>query len=312
MMTDQSRRGFLRSVSALLAGSLAGTGRAAPATTTMTLGFSTYGMKTLKTERALQVIDECGYDAVEVTVWPDWDAAPARMSKERRRKIRKSLGDKGLKLTSLMEHLYPPTDPKQHAQSLERLKGVFQLARDLSPDDPPVVQTVLGGGTWEAKRDFFVDRVGDWSEIGRSFGVVTCIKPHRGGALSKPSEAVWIIRKLDDTKWVRMVYDYSHYIFRDIDLVKSVRTAMPYIGHVAVKDTVKVGNRTAFKLPGEAGTIDFVTLLKELKSGGYTGDISCEVSGMVSGKPAYDPVKAAKICYANISRAFESAGVDRG
>ena len=108
-----------------------------------------------------------------------------------------------------------------------------------------------------------------------------------------------------------MVYDYSHYAFRDIDLVESVRAALPYIAHVAVKDAVEQDGKVRFELPGTAGTINFVTLLKELNAGGYRGDISCEVSGMVSGKPDYQPLPAAETCYRNLADAFWKAEVAR-
>ena len=45
----------------------------------MTLGFSTYGMKSLPTEDAISTIARIGFDAVELTVWPEWDAAPDNM-----------------------------------------------------------------------------------------------------------------------------------------------------------------------------------------------------------------------------------------
>ena len=135
--------------------------------------------------------------------------------------------------------------------------------------------------------------------------------------MSKPSEAVWLIDQIASGQWLKMVYDYSHYAFRDIPLIESVKESLPHIGHVAVKDAVQTtsgdGNksRVEFRLPGEAGTIDFVTLLRTLHEGGYSGDISCEVSGMVSGKPGYDPVSALKTCYANVSKAFDEAGIKR-
>jgi sugar phosphate isomerase/epimerase len=278
----------------------------------MTLGFSTYGMKSLKTERAIEVISEIGFDAVEITVWPDWDASPVRMDKIRRVTVRKKLAGNNLKLTSLMEHVYPSADDAQHKKDLERFRGVFQLAQDLSPTNPPVVQTVLGGGRFDKQKNMLLDRVGDWVELGKHHGVVTCVKPHRGGVVSQPSEAIWILRQLEEPRWARMVYDYSHYIFRGIPFVESIRDALPFTSHVAVKDTVKKGTGTEFKLPGEAGTIDYVTLLKELAKGGYSGDISCEVSGMVSGKAGYEPIAAARTCYKNLSAAFENSGVNRG
>jgi inosose dehydratase len=210
-----------------------------------------------------------------------------------------------------MEHISPATDAVQHQKDLERLRGVFELAQDLAPDALPVMQTVLGGGRFEEQKNRLSDRVGDWVQLGKKFGVATCIKPHRGGVVSQPAEAIWILRQLNEVRWARMVYDYSHYIFRDIPFVQSIREALPYTSHVAVKDTVRQGNGTAFLLPGEAGTIDYVTLLKELAQGGYSGDISCEVSGMVWNKPGYDPIKAARVCHANLAEAFRQAKVHR-
>ena len=160
----------------------------------MTLGFSTYGMKSLKTEAAVEAIARIGYDAVELTVWPDWDCAPDNVDAARRREIRQLIAEKSLKLTSLMEHLYPSEKDAEHAAGLARLEKVYRLARDLGGDKPPVVQTVLGGGTWDAKKSMFRDRVGDWAELGKKHGIVTCIKPHRGGGMSQPSEAIWLIQ----------------------------------------------------------------------------------------------------------------------
>lgn len=283
----------------------------------MLLGFSTYGTKSLATEAALDLIAKVGYDSVELTVWPGWDAAPASMSPMRRMGIRERLEQSGLKLTSLMEHLSPDVDDAKHKASLERLKSVYQLANDLAPEHPPVVQTVLGGGNWNQKKSLFVDRVGDWTALGKSFGVVTCVKPHRGGGMSRPSEAVWLIEQIGDATWLKMVYDYSHYAFRDIPLKQSIKKSLPHIGHVAVKDAVQTvakdgaSPRVEFKLPGEAGTVDFVTILQTLHAGGYTGDISCEVSGMVSRKSGYDPVATINTCYTNMSKAFHDAGIHR-
>tara|TARA_R110002072_G_scaffold179059_1_gene335086 strand:+ start:150933 stop:151907 length:975 start_codon:yes stop_codon:yes gene_type:complete len=283
----------------------------------MLLGFSTYGARQLKTEATIDLIAAAGYDSVEITVWPEWDAAPANMHPDRRTHVRKQLSDSGLILTSLMEHIYPEADDARHEASLERLKSVFQLANDLAPGRRPVVQTVLGGGNWEDRKSLFVDRVGDWVTLGKSQGVVTCVKPHRGGGMSKPSEAVWLINQIGDARWLKMVYDFSHYAFRDIPLVDSIQQSLPHIGHVAVKDAVQTTStdgqtsRVEFRLPGEAGTIDFVTILRTLHRGGYTGDVSCEVSGMVSGKPGYDPVAALKTCYANMSKAFDNADIKR-
>ena len=55
----------------------------------------------------------------------------------------------------------------------------------------------------------------------------------------------------------------------------------------------------------------FAKLLKLLFDGGYRGDISCEVSGMVWNKPGYEPVAAAETCYRPLAEAFAEGNVPR-
>lgn len=275
------------------------------------LGFSTYGMKTLTTETAIGHIARIGFDSVEITVWPDWDAAPGNMSPERRQRVRTRLADSGLRLTSLMEHVAPSENDAQHTAHRTRLAGVFELARDLCPAQRPLVQTVLGGGQWEKKRELLRDRVGDWLELATEQETVLAIKPHRGGVMSRPEEAAWLIEQLGQSRYLRIVYDYSHYAYREMSLEDTVTTALPYLAHVAVKDAVKEGDRIVFKLPGQTGSIPYAKLLKLLFDGGYRGDISCEVSGMVWSKPNYEPVAAAESCYRSLAKAFTDADVHR-
>ncbi|MCP4175923.1 MAG: sugar phosphate isomerase/epimerase [Fuerstiella sp.] len=275
------------------------------------LGFSTYGMKTLTTEAAVNHVARIGFDSVEITVWPDWDAAPANMPPERRQTVRSQLADSGLRLTSLMEHVTPSENDAEHARHLARLAGVFELAADLCPPQAPLVQTVLGGGRWDQKRELLRDRVGDWLELAAEHEKVLAIKPHRGGVMSRPEEAVWLIKQLGPSRHLRIVYDYSHYAYREMSLEDTVNIALPYLGHVAVKDAVREGNRIVFQLPGQAGTIPYAKLLKLLFNGGYRGDISCEVSGMVWNRVGYDAVRAAQTCYQHLQREFRKAGVSR-
>ena len=275
-----------------------------------TLGFSTYGMKEMASQRAIRLLDEIGYDAVELAVRSGWDADSAVLGKGRRVELRRMIDQSGLRLTSLMEHVYP-TDDEQQAIALERLKMAADVAHDLVPEDPPLVQTVLGGGDFENDKNMLRDRLGEWIRLADSTDTTIAIKPHRGGAVSKPSHGVWLIEQLGDPARLRMVYDYSHYAFRDLSLDETIRTALPFTAHVAVKDAVDEGKRIVFRLPGTAGTIDFASLIRQFHNGGYRGDFNCEVSGMVWNKKGYDPVAAARRCYETMSRAFADSGVRR-
>ena len=309
-MNTMTRRTLLQAATGAF---LAGSARAASEKGGPTLSFGTYGMKSLKVEKAVAIVADAGYDGVELAARPDWDSAPARMDTARRQVVRALLRQKDLRLTALMEDLFPARDDAQHAKDLERLRGVVQLANDLCPDAPPLIQTVLGGGEWDDCRERFRDRLADWVEVGRDGGCVIAVKPHRGGCMSRPSEAVWLIQQLDDSPWLRMVYDYSHYAFRDMPMEETIVTALPYTAHIAVKDSVERDGKVAFLLPGEQpGAIDYAGLLSQFHAGGYRGDVCCEVSGMVWGKPDYDPVQAAKMCYANMDLAFREAKVPRG
>ena len=98
------------------------------------LGFSTYGMNTLPTERAFQVLAEIGYDAVEVCVRSGWDADSAKLDAARRRTLRGLLTDLPLRLTSLMEHVHP-TDDKLQAEALVRLKLAAEVAHDIRSEE---------------------------------------------------------------------------------------------------------------------------------------------------------------------------------
>lgn len=275
-----------------------------------TLGFSTYGMKTLSTERAIGELVDIGYDTVELAVRSGWDADSARLGAARRRALRTLLVDSQLRLTSLMEHVYP-SDDRQQAVAVERLKMAAAVAHDLSPDAPPHIQTVLGGGEFERVKTQLRDRLAKWLKIADSTDTIIAIKPHRGGVVSQPLEAAWLLEQLGKPQRLRMVYDYSHYAYRDLPMADTIRTALPYTTYVAVKDAVKKNDRVVFQLPGQAGTIDFVQLIKQFYGGGYRGDFNCEVSGMVSSKPGYDPVDAAKTCYKNMAESFRQASVAR-
>lgn len=276
-----------------------------------TLSIGAYAMPALPLEKAIAVVAACGYDGIEIAARTDYDGAPSTMPEARRREVRQLLQESGLRLTALMATLYPSADDSEHAGQVEQLRRVGELANDLATGKKPVVQTTLGGGNWAEKKNLFRDRLGDWVEALRRVGIVLAIKPHRGGGMSRPEEAVWLIHQLGDTPWLRMVYDYSHYAFRDMSVEDTVAIALPYTAHIAVKDAVKDGDRIRFQLPGTSGTFDYAKLLRLFYEGGYRADICCEVSSMVSKQPGYDPVEAARVCYRNMAREFERAEVPR-
>lgn len=276
-----------------------------------TLSIGTYSLKGMELPQAVALLVEIGYDAIEIATQPGFPGEPTKLNAEARAALRRQLSETGLKLRSLMEHLMPSADAASHQADLARLGRVMDLANELAVGPPPLVQTVLGGGDWNDKKTLFRDRLGDWLRLAQSRRIVLAIKPHRGGALSRPEEAIWLIRQLGDSPWLRMVYDYSHYAFRDMPLDATIREALPYTAHIAVKGAVQRKGKVDFVLPGDGDGFDYAGLLRQFYAGGYRGDVCVEVSSMVSKQPGYNPAAAARTSYRNMAKAFADAGVPR-
>ncbi len=298
-----SRRGAL----GLLAGSLASAVWAqgsSPTQTAKHLAIGNYGMKSLTAEDAIRAIAEIGYDGFELCAIPEWDSTPAKMGVDRRKTVCSLLKKTGLRLVAVMENLPPSADEKQHEFGKERLKAAITLGRDLVPEQKPLVQTVLGGGKWDEVKTMSRDRVGDWAQLAEELDATVCIKPHRFGAMSTPEQAAWLIQQLGGTPCIRMVYDYSHYAFRDLTVAATIEQARGLVAYVAMKDAIQTGEKVTFALPGETEVFDQAAIVRALKSNSYAGDFCCEVSSQVSMQPGYDPLQAAKTCYRNMSPVF--------
>lgn len=277
----------------------------------LTLGIGNYGMPSVKVEEAIRSIAELGFDSLELSMMPNWDSSPAKLSAARRGALRRLLADNGLALTSLMEDLPPSADDAVQQMSLERLKRAAELGHELSPARAPLIQTVLGGGKWDEKKALFRDRVGDWLRVAAANATVVAVKPHRSGAMSQPLEAAWLFEQLGKPRWLGMVYDYSHYALRNLSIAETVKTALPFTVHIAVKDVALNKDRPEFALPGEAGTIDHGEILSRFYEGGYRGDVCCEVSAQVFRRPGYDATAAAKSCYAYLQKVLDQARIPR-
>ena len=277
----------------------------------LTLAIGNYGMQSYKTEEAIRLIAGLKFDALELTVMPEWDSSPEKLKGERRGTVHRFLADTGLTLTSLMENLPPSANDAEHQKSLERLKLAAGLGHDLAPDSPPLIQTVLGGGDWSEKKELYRDRLGDWRRIAESTKTIIAIKPHRSGAMSNPEQATWLLEQLGSSPWLGMIYDYSHYAMRDLSVTETVKTAFPTTVQIVAKDVAKNGEQFEFALPGEANTFDHAEILTAFYTAGFRRNVCCEVSSQVFRRPGYDAAAAAKVCYDFMSRAFEKAGIPR-
>ena len=309
------RRQFLaQSTAALALATLPGELLGAPAKTVpqISLGFSLYGMKSLPLADALKTCADIGYDNVELALMPGYPTEPKLLSADARGQLRQRLDTLGLKLSALMENLSLPVDDAAHRTNLERIKAAAELGHALSPKSPPILETVLGGKPelWASLKERMAERLRGWAEVAAAQKQIIAIKPHVGGALHTPEDALWLLRQAD-SPWIKLVYDFSHYELHGLKLDETLQMIAPHAAFVHVKDSEGDASKFKFLLPGE-GKVDYARYLRQLKATGYRGAMVVEVSGMIFNQPNYDPVAAARKCYTPLATAFAKAGIKRG
>jgi sugar phosphate isomerase/epimerase len=308
MSPQISRRDFLAAAVALAAATPLDT-FAAPATPTVRLGIGTYGMKSLKTAEALRTIAEIGYDGVELALMPGWATEAKLLSADACREIRTQLGDLGLAVPALLESLPLKGTPESRTLNLERLNQAAALARELSPAHPPVVQTILGLKTseWDQAKGRMVEELKEWAKVADTHQVTICFKPHASNAVHSPERTLWLLKEVGSAR-IRMVYDYSHMFIEGFPLEGSLKQLLPHTAFIAVKDASVTPGKHEYLLPGD-GKTDYAQYFKLLKQMEYRGFVIVEVSGQIHGKPGYEPVATAKLCYDRMAAAMNQAGL---
>lgn len=302
-----TRRQFLQMS---LASALAATAQAQIETTNgVSFGFTLYGMRKIPLFESLKVCHEIGYDSVELVCMADWPCDPETQSKTARKELLQRLNDNQLAVASLMENLSPLVDDKTHALNLDRLRRACEFGHDVSPKVTPVLETVLGGkpAEWEQVRTRMAERLQDWAQVAESDKTVIALKPHVGGALHTPDGAMWLKEQLK-TPWLKLAYDFSHFELQSLSLPESLEKMLPETAFIHVKDSQGTASKFQFLLPGDGRTNyrEYFRLLKTLK---YSGPIVIEVSGQVHSRADYDPVAAAKRCYANLAPVLTESGL---
>jgi inosose dehydratase len=269
-------------------------------------------MKSLTAEQAIGTLADIGFDSVMLDCTKGWDTDPANLPAARRTDICKLINDRGLRLPALEDDLHPDADDKKNAAQEEHLKELTQLCHDLSPDAPPIIETMVGGkAEWSKIKPVFLKRLESWAKIADSSNVTIAIKAHAGTSMYRVDQAVELFRELGSPARLKLCYDYSHFVLTDQTMTQTIEMALPWTVSVVMKDAVMENGKRVFKLPGESGLIDYPALLRQFYAGGYRGDFNCEISAMIWKKPGYDPIATAKQCYANIAPAFVAAGVPR-
>jgi sugar phosphate isomerase/epimerase len=210
-----------------------------------------------------------------------------------------------------MDNLPLLGDASKHQSNLDRLKAAAELSQRLVPEEPPLVETVLGGkvGSWGEVKQQFVDRLGDWCEVMASAKVQLAVKCHISNAMQRPEQLRWVLEQVNNP-WLTAAYDYSHFELQQLAMADSLEPLAGRISFVHVKDARGEAGRFQFVLPGD-GKTDYAKLFAALKAAKYSGDIIVEVSGQLHSKPGYDPLAAARRSYAALAPAMKQFSAGR-
>ena len=307
------RREFLRRTSAAAGAALLGTLSPPSAAFAATpaparpfgLGFSLYGMKTLPVADALKACAIIGYDNVEFALMPGYPTEPKLLSAADRKQIATTLDGLDLRLSALMENISPLAADADHKKNLDRLAAAADLGHDVSPNEQPVIETVLGGqpAQWDAVRAQMAERLRAWGDVAAAHKTIIAVKPHVGGALHTPEGALWLVREVNHPA-IKLTYDFSHYELRGYALAPTWKDLAPHAAFIHVKDSEGTAAKFKFLLPGE-GRIDYANYAALVQAAGYRGPVVVEVSGLIFNQKGYDPIAAAKKSYAALAPHFQ-------
>ncbi|MES2697594.1 MAG: sugar phosphate isomerase/epimerase [Verrucomicrobiota bacterium] len=278
---------------------------------TVGLSIGTYGMKDLTTPDALRLIKETGYDGVQLALMPGWPTEPVKLTAGARRTLRRQIDEHGLALPSMLESLQLRGTPEARVENLDRLKRAVALGRELSPERPPYLDTILGRGKaeWEKVREQMVDELRGWVPVLEDGNTTLVFKSHAGHAVQSPERALWLINAVGSPR-IRVVFDYSHFDVEGLPLEESLRQLIAYSPLIVVKDVEHVAKKHTFLLPGE-GKTDYLAYFRLLRELDYSGFVNVEVSGHVQRRPGYQPVPATKFCYERLAPLMDQAGLVR-
>jgi sugar phosphate isomerase/epimerase len=270
-------------------------------------------MQTTPIDDAVRHCADLGFDGLELTVIPGWPTDAATLDAFERQCIRSLYDDAGIELCGISGNVPLLLASMADADANEaRFRTYLDLAAELQqPGERLIVTTTTGGvpADWESRKNEVIDRVGRLAEYADRNGVMIGIEPHVGAALHRPEDVVWLVEQIG-SPGLTIHFDISHFNVQGIPMEASVAMLAPLSLHTHVKDERGIAPDHAFLIPGE-GEMDYPRYLTLMRDAGYDGHIVVEISLMVQARPDYDALAAATQSYDVLSRAFETAGIER-
>jgi inosose dehydratase len=271
-------------------------------------------MPTVPIDVILSHLSALGFDAVEICVLPRFRTALTELDGGERRRIADLLRRHQLTLSAVNYYVsMMEEDAALYAHNLSQIKEAIHLAAEWTLGAaPPVVVSGIGGrpGDLETQQPQLVDRLNDLGRYAEAQGITVALEHHVGNAAETPEQTIGLMSQVESPA-IRVNFDISHFNVMGIPIAESVAKMLPYAAHTHIKDERGRAPDHAYLVPGE-GEFDYVTYLRAMDAGGYTGVISVEISMMVQKRADYDPLATAAQSYAVVAKAFDEANIERG
>ena len=279
----------------------------------MQIAYGTYAMPRTALEDAIPALSSLGYDGVEICINPQHvGSMPNELDVGRRRRLNDLLRQHGMGVPALFMLTQVLQDDSGHGANLEHTRRVAGLARDLGIGETPVLAICIGGRSadWEAQRQSIVDRLGDYDQLAREESFSLACEPHTGAAVDRSERALWLFQTLNSPR-IGLHFDVIHFYQAGESVEESVRRSVPITLHTHVTDARKRSDGGFDLVLLGQGELDTTAYVKAMHKAGWRSYITAEVSVRIWGREDYDPIEAARVCYASLDRAFVEAGVPR-
>jgi inosose dehydratase len=269
------------------------------------LEIGNYGMQALAVDRALALIRETGYDGAELCCLPDWPSEPKRLDAAARRRIRES----GLPIPTLLEAFNLSAPAEDLGRVPDRIRAAAELAHDLAPSHPPILQSVLGGrpGEWEKGRDAMAARLAQWARAAGENRIRLAVKAHAMHAADTPGKLLWLLDRVNHPA-LTGIYDYGHFQLAGLGMEESMDALLSRSAFLTLKDSKLENGKPRFLLPGD-GHIDYTRYFRKVKEIGWRGWALVEVTRQLQTQPGYDPERAARRSYAHLAPILKTLGL---
>ena len=278
------------------------------------LGYSTYALKMVDPFRAIRLVKDTGYEALEVCLSEDSPTSPLHFSSPKQVELRNLCEDLGFPSPILFADIDVCAYRSDRVAMFELTKQKFEMAHRLHFDDSPIMVTTTHGRSappWESGKYRIRDALLELADMAADNDVVVAIEAHAGTDFETPEKAVWMMEQTKHSN-LRLDLDISHFVVEGSEMVRSVNLCAPYAAMVHIKDGEKKNGKVQYCLPGDGG-IDVTGFLDVLRANGLEDmPVFAEVSVQQSSRIDYDPKGVAEFCFIALDTARETSNLAYG